>query len=151
MRLTTFSDYTVRVLIYLALDPGRRATIGELADIYQISRNHLMKVVHHLGRTGYVETVRGKGGGFLLAVPAKEINIGRLIRDTEERVSLVACFGDDSNECRIHSACEMKGMLHEALEAFYQVLEKYTLDDLLRDRERLAELLASQTGGGPIT
>jgi len=151
MRLTTFSDYTIRVLIYLALHPGRRATIGELADIYGISRNHLMKVVHHLGRTGFVETVRGKGGGFLLAVPAAEINIGRLIRDTEERVSLVACFGDDSSDCRIHAACEMKGMLQEALEAFYRVLEKYTLEDLLRDRTRLTALLSDPPAGGPIT
>lgn len=141
MRLTTFSDYTIRVLIYVGLNPGKRATINELANAYGISRNHLMKVVHYLGQTGYIDTVRGKGGGFLLAVPPSEINIGHLIRDTEERVSLVACFSDGSSDCRIHTACELKGMLQEALEAFYAVLEQYTLDDLLHDRSHLASLL----------
>lgn len=141
MRLTTFSDYTIRVLIYIGLNPEKRATINELADAYGISRNHLMKVVHHLGQTGYIETVRGKGGGFLLAMPASGINIGHLIRSTEERVSLVACFGEDRSDCRIHGICEMKGILREAVEAFYGVLERYTLADLLRDPARLSELL----------
>lgn len=141
MRLTTFSDYTIRVLIYVGLNPGKRATINQLASAYGISRNHLMKVVHHLGRTGYIKTVRGKGGGFLLALAPSEINIGRLIRDCEEQVALVACFTGNSSDCRIHAACELKGMLQEALEAFYGVLEQYTLDDLLHDRPRLTSLL----------
>lgn len=142
MRLTTFTDYTLRVLIYIGLRPGERATIGELADVYQISRNHLMKVVHHLGQAGHIETLRGKGGGFLLAQAPEEINIGALVRDTERHSSLVECFSDSGCDCRIDPACRMKGMLNEALDAFYAVLDQYSLADLIRDRRQLEQLLA---------
>jgi Rrf2 family nitric oxide-sensitive transcriptional repressor len=153
MRLTTFTDYTLRVLIYIGLRPGQRATIAELADVYHISRNHLMKVVHHLGQTGYIETLRGKGGGFLLARAPEKINIGALIRDTEQRTTLVECFTDTDCDCRISPACRMKGMLNEALNAFYAVLDQYTLADLIRNKQQLERLLPDQTlaGRGPPT
>ena len=141
MRLTTFSDYTIRVLIYIGLRPGQLATIGELADVYDISRNHLMKVVHHLGQEGYVETMRGKGGGFLLALQPEEINIGLVIRSTEQRASLVECFTEGGCDCRIQSACQLKGMLTEALEAFYAVLDEYSLADLIKNKRKLNKLL----------
>jgi len=141
MRLTTFTDYTIRVLIYTGLRPGQLATIGELADVYHISRNHLMKVVHHLGQAGYIETLRGKGGGFLLARPPEEINIGILVRGTEQRTSLVECFTDDKCDCRISPVCRMKGVLNEAMDAFYAVLDQYSLADLISNKQQLTQLL----------
>jgi len=141
MRLTTFTDYTIRVLIYISLRPGQLATIGELADVYHISRNHLMKVVHHLGQAGYIETLRGKGGGFLLARAPEEINIGALVRCTEQRSSLVECFSDQECDCRISPACRMKGVLNQAVEAFYAVLDEYSLADLISNKPQLTQLL----------
>lgn len=143
MRLTTFSDYTIRVLIYIGLRPGEMATIGELADVYAISKNHLMKVVYHLGQHGYIETVRGKGGGFYLALAPKEINIGELIRTTEQNSVLASCFTAGSQECRIETACELKQMLSESIDAFYQVLDNYTLADLVKKKAKLNKLLLS--------
>ncbi len=141
MRLTTFSDYTIRVLIYIGLRPGEMATIGELADTYAISKNHLMKVVYHLGQQGYVETVRGKGGGFYLALDPHDIKIGELIRGTEQGTVVTSCFTTDSTECRIETACQLKAMLEESTTAFYQVLDNYTLADLLKKRVKLKKLL----------
>ncbi|MCW8881713.1 MAG: Rrf2 family transcriptional regulator [Sedimenticola sp.] len=141
MRLTTFSDYTIRVLIYIGLRPGEMATIGELAEAYAISKNHLMKVVYHLGQQGYVETVRGKGGGFYIALDPQDINIGELIRSTEQGTVMTACFTEGSCACRIETACQMKDMLEESIAAFYQVLDRYTLADLLKSKTRLSKLL----------
>ena len=141
MKLTTFSDYSLRVLIYLALRTDRLSTIAEIADAYGISRNHLMKVVHYLGTSGYLETVRGKGGGVRLAMPPKQINIGALVRDTESNTVLVECFDKAHSDCAIQPACTLRGMLRQALEGFFQVLDRYTLADLLRNRSRLAGLL----------
>jgi Rrf2 family nitric oxide-sensitive transcriptional repressor len=141
MKLTTFSDYTLRVLIYLALRDDRLSTIGEIADAYGISRNHLMKVVHYLATGGYLQTVRGKGGGVRLALPPQEISIGALVRETESNTVLVECFDPDHSECTIEPACALRGMLRQALEAFFSVLDGYTLADILRNRSRLASLL----------
>lgn len=140
MRLTTFTDYTIRVLIYIGLKPGAMATIGELAEVYDISKNHLMKVVYHLGQQGYIETVRGKGGGFYLALDPDEVNIGELIRGTEQGSALASCFTNKECECRIESACLLKDMLKESLAAFYAVLDSYTLTDLLNNRTKLTKL-----------
>ncbi len=141
MRLTTFTDYTIRVLIYIGLRPGQRATISELADAYQISRNHLMKVVHHLGQAGYIDTLRGKGGGFLLAQAPEAINIGELVRLTEQHTTLVECFSDTDCHCRISSTCRMKELLNEALGAFYAVLDQHSLADLISNDQQLTRLL----------
>lgn len=144
MRLTTFTDYTIRVLIYLAQDQEKLATVGELAESYGISRNHLTKVVHYLGQQGYIDTLRGKGGGIRLALNPETINIGQLVRQTERNSALVECFNPDGSACRIASACHLAGLLAEAQEAFYRVLEKYTLADLIIDAHAFNRLLSGQ-------
>lgn len=131
MRLTTFSDYALRVLIYLGAAPGQLATIDEIAAAYGVSANHLMKVVHQLGRLGYLETVRGKGGGMRLARAPADIVVGEVIRATEEGFDLVECFGEGEPNCVIARSCALKGALGEALAAFLNVLNGYTLADLI--------------------
>ena len=130
MRLSTFSDYSLRVLMYLGVQPDRLATISEIAAAHEISENHLMKVVHQLGRSGYLETVRGKGGGMRLARAPKDIVLGEVIRQTEGDIAMVECFADNLS-CRILSACRLRGILREALSAMFLVLDGYTLADLL--------------------
>lgn len=132
MRLTTFSDYAFRVLIYLGAAPQRLATIADIAGAYGVSENHLMKVVHQLARLGYIETVRGKGGGMRLARPAAKINVGEVLRATEDGFALVECMGEGESDCRIVSACALKSALGEAVGAFLAVLDGYTLADLVR-------------------
>jgi Rrf2 family transcriptional regulator, nitric oxide-sensitive transcriptional repressor len=142
VQLTRYSDYSLRVLIYLAIEEERRATIDEIARAYGISRAHLMKVVHHLGRRGYVETLRGRGGGIRLARAPGEIRVGSLLRETEGERPLVECFAAPG-ACRIEPACALRGALQEALEAFLETLDRYTLADLVARRRRpLARLLA---------
>ena len=131
MRLTTFSDYAFRVLIYLGSTPGL-ATIADIANAYGISENHLMKVVHQLSRLGYIETVRGKGGGMRLARPPREIRVGEVLRATEDGFDLVECMGEGDSDCRIVRACVLKGALGEAVAAFLGTLDRYTLADLVR-------------------
>jgi Rrf2 family nitric oxide-sensitive transcriptional repressor len=140
MRLTTFTDYSMRVLIYLALHPDELVTIADIAEAYGVSKNHLMKVVHYLGQQGYLETVRGKSGGVRLARPPAEINLGSLVRATESSSSLVECFAPSGSECRIESACVLRGILHRSLQAFFGVLDEYTLADVMRNRDKLAAL-----------
>ena len=140
MRLTAFSDYGLRVLMYLALHGERLATIGEIAHAYDVSENHLMKVVHHLAQHGPVETIRGKGGGMRLARRPTDINIGKVVRESEDN-TFVECFDKASSDCRIASACRLKGVLGEAVDAFFASLERYTLADLLTTRPGLVKLL----------
>lgn len=141
MRLTTFTDYCLRVLIYVGANREGLATIDEIADGYGISRNHLMKVVSRLGQLGYLATVRGKKGGMRLARDPAAINIGLVVRSTEEDLSLVDCFQSTGGNCRIEPACVLKQALGEALEAFLSVLDAYTLADLLEPRPALLTLL----------
>lgn len=131
MRLSAFSDYSLRVLMYLGVQKDRLATIAEIASAHDISKNHLMKVVHQLGRGGYVETVRGKGGGLRLAHQPREIVIGEVIRQTENDFTLAECFADKAT-CRLQGACCLPAILDEALKAMFLVLDGYTLADLLR-------------------
>ena len=141
MRLTTHTDYALRVLMYLALRPGESSTIQEIAESYAISKNHLMKVVQNLGATGWIETSRGRGGGLRLAKPAEAIDLGAVVRTTEEDLGLVECFKPEENLCAITPACRLKGVFAEALEAFFRALSGYTLADLVRRPKGLARLL----------
>lgn len=133
MHITRYTDYSLRVLIFVALKGEERSTIHEIAERFDISRNHLMKVVHQLSQKGYLTAIRGKNGGLLLSRPAREIGLGRLVRDTERDLALVECFSDH-NRCIITPACRLMSILDEALEAFFQVLDRYTLEDILGPR-----------------
>ena len=141
MRLTRYSDYAMRVLLHLGARPDRLCSIAEIARAYGISQNHLMKVVQDLGKAGYVASARGRFGGIRLGRPADEINVGEVIRHTEDGFDLVDC-----GRCIIAPACGLTGALNEALRAFMAVLDGYTLDDLLFRRADLAALLGFQAG-----
>lgn len=141
MRLTSFTDYSLRVLIYLACEPGRRATVGEIAQAFAVSENHLTKVAHFLGQQGWVATVRGKGGGLALAHDAGDIVVGEVVRRTEGAAMPAECFGEASSHCAIASVCRLKGALHEAAEAFHAALDGYTLADLVQPRAALSRML----------
>lgn len=135
MQLTRHSDYSLRVLTFLAMRSGEMATIPEIAEAYGISRAHLMKIVQRLGQLGYIQTLRGRGGGLLLGRPPEEIRLGELLRHTEENLDLVDCFSVSSSAgCRIEPACKLKGILAEALQSFFGTLDRYTLADLVRGR-----------------
>jgi len=136
MRLTRYTDYAMRVLLHLAArgDHGL-ASIGEIAALYRISQNHLMKVVQDLGKAGFVRTVRGRGGGIALARPADQIVVGQVVRQTEEGFQLVDCAG-----CVIAPACTLPRALNEATAAFIAVLDRYTLEDLLDRRHQMRAL-----------
>ncbi|MDI5935216.1 Rrf2 family transcriptional regulator [Halomonas sp. M4R5S39] len=141
MHLTRFTDYSLRVLIFLAVKGEERSTIQEIAERFEVSHNHLMKVVQELAHKGYITAIRGKNGGLLLRKAPEEISLGALIRDTEHDLLLVECFGDQ-NECLITPACRLKPILAEALKAFLDVLDQYTLADMLGpQRPQLAQLL----------
>ena len=142
VRLTNYTDYSLRVLIYLSSKKDQElSNIKEIADTYQISKNHLMKVIYELGKLGYIETVRGRGGGVRLARSPEDINIGEIVRKMEEDFYLVECFDAGKNACVISPACQLKRILNEALEAYFQVLDRYTLADLTRNHDQLAALL----------
>jgi Rrf2 family nitric oxide-sensitive transcriptional repressor len=130
MRLTTFSDYALRVLMYAAAAGDRLITIEETANAYNISRTHLMKVVNILTRTGYIKGVRGRSGGFTLARPAEAINLGAVVRATEPDFALVECFATGS-QCIITRRCRLPEILNEALDAFVGTLDRYTLADIV--------------------
>ncbi|XSG82152.1 MAG: Rrf2 family transcriptional regulator [Methyloligella sp. ZOD6] len=142
MRLTTFSDYCLRVLIFVGVRGDRLSTIDEICTAYDISRGHVMKAVYRLGQLGYLETIRGKNGGMRLAKEPGEIGIGNIIRQTEEDMALVECFqAPSSGRCCIAGSCILKGALASALQEFLRALDGYTLADLLVPRERLSVLL----------
>jgi Rrf2 family nitric oxide-sensitive transcriptional repressor len=143
MQLSKFTDYALRVLIYLGTRPEEEglATIEEIAERYGISREHLRKVVHHLGQAGYLESRRGRAGGLRLAHAAEDIRIGAVVRSCEESLALVECFQPGASKCQIAGVCGLAGMLHEALEAFLAVLDGYTLHDIVAgQRDLLARL-----------
>jgi Rrf2 family nitric oxide-sensitive transcriptional repressor len=141
MRLTSFTDYSLRVLIFLAVAPRGRATIAEIADAYGISENHLMKVAHLLGREGLLVTTRGKGGGLTLARRPSTINVGVVVRLTEGPPVPAECFDRERNACVVSPVCKLRGVLGDAVKAFYAVLDGYTLEDLVRNRHALAKVL----------
>jgi Rrf2 family nitric oxide-sensitive transcriptional repressor len=139
MRLTTLTDFSLRMLIQLALRPSGRATIADVAQAYGVSENHLMKVAHQLGQTGLVRTLRGRGGGLELARPAAEITAGEVVRRMEPDMALAPCFA--GADCAILPACRLKHALHAAREAFLAVLDATTLADLAQPEAELRRLL----------
>lgn len=147
MRLTVHSDYALRVLMYLAVKQHELATIAEIAGSYDISENHLMKVVHQLGVAGYVETIRGRGGGLRLARPVETIGLADVVRTTEPDLAIVSCFEPVDAPCAIKPCCVLRRALEKARNAFMAVLEEYTLGDLVKPRARLAGLLGISQAG----
>ena len=137
MRISTFTDYSLRVLIQAALRHPARVTIDEVTNAYGISRNHLIKVINELGRAGFIVTQRGRSGGFTLARPAERISIADVVKFGEEGQPMVECFDAARNACVITPACKLKGMLAEAQRAFFGVLGKYTIADACARPEAL--------------
>ncbi len=136
MRLTYFSDYSLRILLYLGVYDDRLVPAGEIAEAYGVSQNHLLKVAGTLSQLGVVEAVRGRGGGFRLAVPPQEVNVGWLVRHTEPDFHLVECFDRENDTCPITPACMLKNVLHEAQTSFLETLDRYTLADFLASPNR---------------
>lgn len=136
MRLTRYTDYALRTLIFVGLNEPRQSSIAEIARAYGISESHLTKVVHQLGRLGLIRTIRGRGGGLRLARPPAEIVVGAVVRQTEEDLALVECFA--SGACAITAPCRLRRALGEALAAFLAVLDRYTLADLLGGSDGIA-------------
>ncbi len=131
MQLTRFTDFSLRVLISLATRPDELATVAALAQEHGISRHHLTRVVHQLGVKGYIETMRGKGGGFRLARVPEAIRVGDVVRDMESGFEIAECFQPGQSSCRLMPGCTLKGVLGEAAQAFLATLDRYTLADLL--------------------
>ncbi|AQL55783.1 RrF2 family transcriptional regulator [Abyssicoccus albus] len=134
MRLTMYSDYALRTLIFLARNEQDNKQITQISDVakfYNISKNHLTKIVNHLARTGYIETIRGRGGGIKLKKAPSEINLGTLLRETEESFNLVECFERQNNTCPIIDQCGLQLLLHEGLHAFMKVFDQKTLKDII--------------------
>ncbi len=140
MYLTRHSDYTMRLLVHLAVQSAATATIRDIADHYGISRNHLMQVANRAVQAGYVAASRGRGGGLKLAKPPSEIGVGEVLRATEDS-TLVECFDPPTNRCPIAGGCGLRPVLKEALDAYYSVLDRYTLADIINRRTLLVTLL----------
>ena len=147
MKLTVFTDYALRVLIYLAARPGQRATIAQVAGAYSISEHHLVKVVHFLGQAGWLRNVRGKGGGLELAHDPQDIVVGQVVRATEGEAVAAECFRPSADGCCIAPGCRLRGVLREAVAAFEAVLDRYTLADLVVNRQQLEQVLFRDNRG----
>jgi len=141
MRLTKFTDYSLRVLIYLAVNDDKHVSVGDIAAAYGISKNHLMKVILFLSAADIVITTRGKGGGIKLKVSPQQINIGDLVSKSEADTLLLECFSPELSACRIEPACSLQDAFRKASMAFYDVLNKYTLADLITNKATLERIL----------
>jgi Rrf2 family nitric oxide-sensitive transcriptional repressor len=148
VRLTVYTDYALRLLMYLAVKQDGLVTIAEVAKRYGISKNHLTKVAHHLGTAGYIETVRGRGGGLRLAKAAASIGLGEVVRRTEPDMALVPCFKPIDAPCPIRPCCVLRKALEKAQVAFLEALDGYSLSDLVKPRGSLRTLLAIEPPGG---
>jgi Rrf2 family nitric oxide-sensitive transcriptional repressor len=139
MRLTTYTDYALRTLLYLAANQQHLVTIQDIADAHDIAKNHLTKVVHQLGILGYVESLRGRNGGLRLGREPEQINIGAVVRSTEPDFYMAECFDPQKNLCMLSAGCSLKGVLSRATTAYLQVLDGVTLQTLMTRDSRLAE------------
>lgn len=149
MELSRFSDYSLRVLIYAAAREGEKVTLSELAQAYRISHHHLVKIVHYLGKLGYLNNRRGRSGGILLGRKPGDIRVGDVIRKTESHFNLAECFNPATDTCRISPTCRLKGVLHEACQAFLDVLDHYTIEDLVQSRSSILRLLSLNSSSAP--
>ncbi len=131
MQITSYTDYALRVLLYLAISPKRQVNITEISEFFNISRNHLVKVVHQLGGKGFVKTTRGKGGGLSLQRPPEMIRIGEVVRSMENHFNWVECFDPAQQHCRLLPGCGLKHLLEHAGNVYLQVLDAATLADVL--------------------
>ncbi|MDI2112303.1 RrF2 family transcriptional regulator [Commensalibacter nepenthis] len=136
MQLSLYTDYALRVLIYLSIHQDRLSSIHEIATCYDISQNHLMKVVHHLGKADFISTVRGRRGGLRLNKPPCDITLGSIVRHTEDTEQPIKC-----GKCVIQKNCIIKSIIFNAFESFYTVLDQYTLACVLQDYDKLHGLL----------
>ncbi len=134
MQLSRFTDYCLRVLMYLSFREGELVTVGDIAKAYGVSTNHLMKVVQHLAATGYVHTVRGKGGGLRLAREPRFINLGEVVQACERDLNVVECIGVSSSECPLFPGCVLRSALRDATRSFIATLERYTVQNLVSNR-----------------
>lgn len=149
MRLTLRTDYALRTLIYAGAKGERRSTIAEIANNFGVSKTHLMKVVNRLEQQGYIDTIRGKGGGVRLRRPPAEICVGAVVRDTEEDLAVMGCLAE-TGFCRIEGCCVLRRALREATRAFLQTLDAYTLADLLAPGARLVDSLGLAAALQPL-
>jgi Rrf2 family nitric oxide-sensitive transcriptional repressor len=145
VQLTLFSDYSLRMLMYLGLNRGRVVPIAEIADSFGVSRHYMLKVMNELTRLGYVDTTRGRSGGVGLARRPDQIRLGKLVRQTEPHGSVLDCVNDEKADCRILRACRLRHVFAEAQHEFYGVLDRYTVADLVEQPDRLIALMR---GGG---
>ena len=141
MRLTLHTDYALRVLMHVGVKGDTLSTIPEIVEHFDISRGHVMKVVHHLGQLGYLETIRGKGGGLRLARKPSQINVGAVVRDMEEELAVLGCLQGSEGYCRIEQSCVLRSALRDATNAFLAALDRYTLADLIKPRRLLTRSL----------
>jgi Rrf2 family nitric oxide-sensitive transcriptional repressor len=130
MKLTQYTDYSLRVLMYLGGKPDEKVQIDEIAEFYHISKNHLMKVVNHLANLGYVKTMRGRGGGIMLNYKPQDLKLGDIVRNTEDNFHMAECFRED-NECVLTKICGLTPILSSALNAYLSTLDQYTLEDIV--------------------
>lgn len=143
MKLTNYTDYALRVLIFLATrNSNKLVNIKDIADTYSISKNHLMKVIYDLGKLGYVETIRGRNGGIRLGKAPEQIIIGEIVRKTEDDFNLVECFSKEKNNCILSPNCGLKHVLNKALSAYLAVLDQYTLQDVIFNQDNIRKLLS---------
>jgi len=143
LRLTLHTDFALRVLIQVGINAGELTTIEDISKSFGISKNHLMKVVRDLGRKGYLDTVRGRNGGVRLMREPNDINIGQVVRDTEDQLNVLGCL-HDKGYCRIQRACVLREAVRDATDAFLAALDRYTLADLIRPRRTLSSLLLAE-------
>lgn len=144
MQLTRYTDFGIRTLMYVAVQPEREALfrIAEITEVFDLSSNHVSKIVHHLGKLGYLETIRGKSGGFRLGMPADKINIGALVRELENSLAPIDC---SKPYCRFMPSCQLTGVLGEAVAAYLAVLDRYSLLDIVSNKQELLSLLPDET------
>ena len=151
MRLTQHSNYAMRLLMYCALKPEHPVRLAEIAEAYDISCHHLNKIAQRLTHVGVIQAIRGRNGGIRLAMEPKDINVGEVLRQTEENLTIVECFSEESNTCPLISECKFRLLLQDALKAFLNVLDAHTLEDLVAHPDCLKGLLGLGENMGALS